>query len=294
MGTYDFNYPELVQTDEDLEKLHYPNALRHFSGTHQWAPANVMEEALAWFRLQAMKTGRETRDDSFISMEAAQEIERARSLEQRGNLYFAWKEYRQAAEAFAGLADISALQARSAALGNDKAVRDGAKREKVEFEAQTRMNREISSGLAALQDNPMHRAEIRANLEQQIADLRSRTDHEKREEKSRVLKRALAGVMVDAVERGLALLDEKKPGEARDYFELALIAGPDSTWALSNAAVARAMDGDRKGAIAALRQAKAHSIDPDRLVVWMKDEPAFEKFHGSPDFTALLEVPLQH
>lgn len=294
VGTYDFNYPEMVQTDEDLEKLHYPHTLRHFSGTHQWSPVTVMDDALAWFRLQAMKTGRETRDDSFISVEAAQELERVRAFEQSGDLYFAWKEYRQAAETFAGLADVSTLQARAASLQNDKVVREGAKREKMEFEDQLRLSSEISSGLTALQDNPMQRAEIRAGLEQQITDLRSRTDHEKREEKLRVLKRALTGVMVDATERGLALLDEKKPGEARDYFELSLIAGPDSTWVLSNAAVARAMDGDRKGAIAALRQAKSHSIDPARFVVWMKDEPAFEKLRGSPDFTALLEEPSAH
>lgn len=294
VGSYDFNYPEIIQTDEDLEKLSYPHALRRFSGAHQWALANVMDEALAWFRLQAMKTGRENRDDSFIAAQAAEESDRAHALEQSGDPYFALEEYRQGAETLVGLTDVSALRARAMALEQGKAVREGAKREKLEFEDQDRLSREISSGLASFQEDQVHRAEIRASLEHQITDLRVRTEHEKHQEKLRVLKRALAGVMVDAVQRGLELLDEKKTGEARDYFDLALIAGPDSTWVLSNAAVARAMDGDRKGAIAALRQAKSHSIDPARLVAWMKDEPAFEKLHGSPDFTALLETPSPH
>ncbi len=54
VGTFDFNYGEVVRADEELEKLGYAHFLRRFEGPHQWAPSNVMEEALAWFRLQAI------------------------------------------------------------------------------------------------------------------------------------------------------------------------------------------------------------------------------------------------
>jgi len=291
VGTYDFNYPELVRTDDDLEKLGYPHALRRFPGPHQWAPASVMDEALSWFRLQAIKGGLEPREDSFIAAQAAQELERARALEQSGDLYAAWKEYRQGSETFSGLTDNTSLRARAVALENDKGVREGAKREKLEFEDQQRLSRNISLGLTALQDEQAQRAEIQASIEQQITDLRMRTEHEKREERLRVLKRALAGVMVQAIETGFGLLDQKKIQKARDYFELAATAAPDSAWVLSNTAVARAMDGDQKGALAALRTAKTHSVNPAHFVVWLKDEPAFEKLRGTPEFAALLESP---
>ncbi len=294
VGTYDFNYPEMVQTDDDLEKFSYPRAFRRFSGPHQWAPASVMEEALAWFRLQAIKNGREDRDDSFVAAQITQESERARGLEQSGDLYAAWKEYRQAAETFSGLTEATPFRARAVALENDKAVRDGAKRERQEFEDQIRLSREISSGLSALRESQANRTEVRASIEQQISDLRIRAEHEKREEKLRVLKRALAGVMVQAIETGFGLLDQKEPRKARDYFEFALVAAPDSAWVLSNTAVARAMDGDRKSAIAALRQAKTQTKDPAQFVAWLKEEPAFEKLRGTPEFSALLELPSQH
>jgi len=294
VGTYDFNYPEVIRMDDDLEKLAYPHAFRRFSGPHLWAPASVMDEALAWFRLQAMKSGRESRDDSFIAAQAALESERAHSLELSGDLYSAWKEYRQAASTLAGLTDAAAPQVRAQALENDKAVREGARREKEEFEDQLRLTGEISSGLAALQENQARHPEILANLGQQISDLRLRTEHEKHEEKLRVLKRALAAVTVQAVETGLGLLDQKEARQARDYFELGLAAAPDSAWVLSNAARGRAMEGDRKGAIAALRRARTQTQDPAHFVAWLKDEPAFEKLRGTPDFTALLELPPQH
>ena len=294
VGIDDFNYPEVMRTDDDLEKLSYPHAFRPFSGPHLWAPVSVMNEALAWFRLQAMKIGRESCDDSFIAAQAAQESGRARTLEQSGDLYSAWKEYRQGAETFAGLTDATALHARAEALESDKAVREGAKREKQEFEDQLRFTSEIFSGLAALQENQAKHPEILASLGKQINDLRVRTEHEKREEKLRVLKRALAAVTVQAVETGLGLLDQKEARQALDYFELGLVAAPDSAWALSNAAMGRAMEGDLKGAIAALRHARTQTTDPPHFVAWLKDEPAFEKLRGTPDFTALLELAPQH
>jgi len=294
VGNYDFNYPELVRTDEELENLAYPHFLRPFEGPHQWAPANAMEDALAWFRLQAMKSGREARDDSFIASQAAKETDRARGLEQSGDFYAAWKEYRQVARMLSGLADNHALRARADALEKDKTIRDGAKREKQEFAEQEDLSREISSGLFELLENPPNRSEIRNTVEKQLAALRSRAEHEKREETLRVLKRALAGLLVQAMEMGNGRLDQKEASRARDYFELAGVADPDSTWALGNLAVARALDGDRKGTLVALRRAKSKTKDPIRFAEWLKEEPAFAKLRGTPEFSVILGTSTQH
>jgi tetratricopeptide (TPR) repeat protein len=292
-GTYDFNYGEIVRTDEELEKSGYPHFLRRFDGPHQWAPANTMEEALAWFRLQAMKSGREVRDDSFIAAQAAQETERARALDQSGNLYAAWNEYRQGAEMLDGLIDIAVLRARAEALEKDKAIREGAKREKQDFEEQQRLTQEMDSGLSALQENRENRGDIRAQLERQIVSLRGSAEREKREDKLLVLKRALAGVLGEAMDMGIARLDQKDVHGARDYFELAGDANPDSVWALTNIAVVRAMDGDKKGTLEALRHARAKTQDSAKFSAWLKEEAAFAKLRGTPEFDALLE-PAPH
>lgn len=293
VGSYDFNYPELVRTDEELEKLAYAHFLRPFEGPHQWATANVMDEALAWFRLQAMKSGREFRDDSFVAWQAARETDRAHTLDQAGNLYAAWKEYRQGSAMLAGLADNVPLLARAAALEKEKAVHDGAKREKQEFEEQEDLSREISAGLFELQQNPPNRPEIRNTVEQQFITLRSRAEHEKHEEKLRVIKRAIAGLLVQAMEMGNARLEQKDSGRARDYYELANVADPDSVWALTSIAITRAMDGDRKGTLDALRRAKSKTKDPARLAEWLNEEPAFAKLRNTPEFSALGEASSQ-
>jgi predicted esterase len=294
IGTYDFNYGEMVRMDDELEKLRYARFLRRFEGPHQWAPSNAMDEALAWFRLQAMKTGRDGRNDSFVAAFAAQEAERAQAFEQSGEFYFAWKEYRQAAESITGIADNTVLRAKAEAFAKDKAIREGAKLEKLEFEEQDQLTREISSGLSALREIQPNRAEIRTDVGRKIFDLRDRAEHEKRVEKLRVLKRVLAGVLVQAMELGFDRLDQKDPGRARDYFELACNADPDSVWALSNLAVSRALEGDRKGALEALRRAKSKSKEPSQFVEWLKDEPAFAKLRSTSEFSAILQAPAQH
>ena len=214
VGVYDFNYPEMVQLDDQLERLGYAHHLRRFDGPHQWAPDEAMEEALAWLRLQAMKTGREPRDESFVASQAAKETERARQLEYSGDLYAAWKEFRQAAELMDGLSDNTVLHTRAAELEKDKAIRDGAKHEKQDFDEQKQLSQNLYDGLAALQDYQENRAELRRVLSEKITDLRYRTEHEKREEHHRVLQRALAGVFGQSMELGLACLEQKDTNRA--------------------------------------------------------------------------------
>ena len=288
VGTFDFNYPEVVQLDEKLQGLGFPHFLRTFEGPHQWAPASVMEEAFAWFRLIAMKDGRETRDDAFVAAQASQAVERARALEQSGDLYAAWKEYRQVERTFDGIADDAVNRARAKALEKEKAVREGAKREEREFAEQRELTADISAGMAALGQNSLNRADMQIQVEQQILGLRGRAEHEKHAEKQRVLKRALADVFVQAMEAGEQRLDAKDAARARDYFQLACDAEPDSLWALSNLATAKADEGNRKGALETLRHARQVTKDFAAFSEWLKEEPAFAKFRDSADFRALL------
>jgi predicted esterase len=289
-GAFDFNYPEVVNLDAKLAALHYTHAFSGFGGSHEWAPAGMMDEALAWFRLTAMKQDREPRDAAFVSEQAAEVEKRAKALEAAGDSYGSWKEYRQAAETFDGLGDATPFRERAAALEKVKAVRDGAKREQQDFEDQSTLSADIESGLASLRQYA-NRAEQRTQLEDQIYQLRIRTEREKNPQKLRVERRALGGIFVGAMESGEERLDAKDVSAARDYFELACVADPDSVWALREVAVARASDDNRKGALEALRRAKEKAKDPAAFSAWLKDEPAFAKFRDTPEFRALVAPP---
>jgi predicted esterase len=291
VGTFDFNYSEVLDLDTKLAALRYSHSLRRFDGPHQWAPAIVMDEALAWFRLISMKEGHEERDGAFIKAQAAEAEKRAKNLELAADPYGSWKEYRQAAATFDGLGEAPAFRERAVAMEKEKAVRDGAKREQQDFEEQSRLSASISAGLAALLQDATNRADTRSDVERQILRLRSRAEQEKSPQKLRVAKRALAGIFVEAMETGQERLDAKDISDARICFELAANTDPDSVWALRQVAAVRALDGDRKGALDALRRAKEKSKDPAAFSVWLTDEPAFAKLRETPEFRGLLAPP---
>jgi dienelactone hydrolase len=294
VGTLDFNYPEVTHLSESLEATGFPHFLRYFDGAHQWAPKPVMEQALAWFRLMAMKQQLEPRDQDFIDQQRSLALTHANDLERSGDLYAAWRDYRQSASTFAELGEAALaspfLQA-AAALAAQKAVREGAKREKQEFQEQELLTGDISAGLAALRQLSTNLTGSLSDTQHKIVNLRESIAHEKRFDRIRVLRRSIAGVFVEAMEAGQERLEAKDITLAKDYFLLAAEADPESPWALNNLATARALGNDRKGTIEALRQARSKAKDPAAFAAWLETEPAFTKFRDDPQFRSLLAGP---
>ena len=62
-GTEDFNYIELRMLDRVLTT---PHRLAIFEGGHTLPPDHVALDAIEWLELQAMKSGRKTRDEALI------------------------------------------------------------------------------------------------------------------------------------------------------------------------------------------------------------------------------------
>jgi hypothetical protein len=292
IGSYDFNYGEMIALDESLQKLNHPHFLRRFDGPHQWPDANLFDEALAWFRLQAMKTGRETRDATYVAEQLALELKRAQSF-QSADPFAAWFEYRQAAETFDSLAIAPNLRAEQKSLETQKSVLEATRREKQEIKQQDELSAPIFNGFASLSqpnsNDTSPPAAARNNLREQILSLQNRAAQEKNRDKARVMKRALAGIFVACMETGRARQDADDTTHARDYFELAIAADPDSVWALTNLAIARAADGDKKAALEALRRTKQKWTDRQAFSEWLNSQSAFAKFRDTSDFRALLQ-----
>ena len=113
VGTLDFNYKEMIPLQDALAKAGYPHWLRIFEGPHRWPPPDIMEEALTWFRIQAMKKQLEARDQTFIEAQFAKVRARAESLEQSGDLLKVHREYLQIADTFDSLVDVASIRRES-------------------------------------------------------------------------------------------------------------------------------------------------------------------------------------
>ena len=290
VGNIDFNYSEMIPLQDALEKVGAPHWLRIFDGPHEWAPADAMDEALAWFRLQAMKTLREPRDAQFVESQFAKAKTRADTLEKSGDVLNAWREYLQIEGTYESLLEVGSIRVQAKALGKEKSVRDYTKRERGEFEEQARLAAEISSRIFAppAEDSPL--SETDQALQTRIQLLRRQAEQEKREERARVYKRALADVFAQAAEAGEDALREKNFQTAIRDFLCATQAQPDSQWALRGLAVAEALAGKRNDAISTLRHAREKSKDRRSFDKWLKEEAAFDRIRSTPEFQTLLNA----
>jgi pimeloyl-ACP methyl ester carboxylesterase len=170
IGMSDFNYPEAVVLAHELDQLNLPHRLRRFDGSHEWAPAELWFEALAWMNLLAMRQDRLARDPEFISQQFEAETQRAQELEKRGEIYAAWQEYRSVASDFAGLRDVASITKHVEDLNHSPSLQNAEKQEKEALKEQLRLEGPIISGMAALAQGDGDHAEIRRQLQGQSAE----------------------------------------------------------------------------------------------------------------------------
>jgi hypothetical protein len=280
-GVLDFNYPELITLQDRLEQVGYPHWLRVFDGQHEWAPAAVMNEAFAWFRVQSMREKREPRDEQFIAAEVADAAAAAEKYVASGDVLAARRQYKQIVATYHELADTTAFRMKAEELGKSKPVQAAIKSERNMFEEQERLSGEILGALQGADNSDTPRSETDAKTVQQVRDLRGRADEEKKQERSVVFKRALAGVFVGAIEAGGGALDKKEYRLAARYFSAAAETRPDADWPLRQLAIAQALNKDSKAAIGTLHRIKP--TDPAEFQKWLAGEPAFAELRGKGD-----------
>jgi hypothetical protein len=183
---------------------------------------------------------------------------------------------KQIAETYEGIADVAPFKAKAEELGRQKAVQEALKHERNDFDEQQNLSSEVLGALQAKEnvDVPRSEAEPKSGLD--VRGLRQRAENEKKPERVVILKRALAGVFVGAMESGNDALHKKEYGSAARYFSAAAEARPDAEWPLRELAIAQAFDKNRKAAIETLKQAKSKANDAGEFVRWVQNEPAFQ------------------
>ena len=139
-GDRDFNYREMRAVDAFVAELGNPHRFEPFSGRHEWLPAELASEAVAWMELAAMQRGLRPRDEAVIDELYARDLAAARTLEAEGDLLAARRRYGTIVRSFRGLTDVAAPEREAARLEGSREVKRARKEERRwrEFEARTR------------------------------------------------------------------------------------------------------------------------------------------------------------
>jgi predicted esterase len=189
-GTEDFNYLEMRMLDRKLTSPHF---LSVFQGGHTLPPDDVAFDALEWMELQAMQSGRRSRDASIVSgiLEKRRATIAAASDPAR-TVYL----LHALVSDFKGLADVSAESARLDRMSSDSEVKNALKRERNADEAEARMLGEIFELEGQLGDDsrrPGALSLLRERLSQLFRKASEEADTPERSQARRVLRAVTAG-----------------------------------------------------------------------------------------------------
>ena len=287
-GLGDFNYDELLQLDEKLEKLGIPHFLKRFDGEHEWAPAAVWDDALAFSALLEMKNNLRPRDNSVIAGELAKAIELVRKREADGALAFALADARSLAAEFDGLADTAALKERVAALLKNPIVRSQQKQEKAGIEKQRALTDEIATSINGLGSTDGERNVLLSDIALRVRRIRKDMLKENRPENKLILQRVLGGLFIMCMETGGPMMEQRNYLKARMYFEIAAEARPDSAWPFLSLAQCDGAAGDTKSALLDLKNALQAGYSIHQLTTFVKNNPKLTPLENTAEYKKLI------
>ena len=128
-GTTDFNYQPTRHLDELAARGLRAHRLEYFEGEHSWFGAEDAARALAWLEVVAMREERRPTDATLVERLLAADLAGAEALLAAGAGPHALRRLRAIADTFRGLADVTSVERRAAALEADPAVHRGLKEE---------------------------------------------------------------------------------------------------------------------------------------------------------------------
>jgi poly(3-hydroxybutyrate) depolymerase len=281
-GTEDFNFPEMRRLASDFERLGLTGRLATFEGGHDWLTSTLADEALAWLKLQAIKTSRRAPDEPFITALFDQSSSRIRAAEAAGHPYDAYRGLMNLADDFKGLRDVAEFEKGAAALKGAREVRQAMKQEdEQEREQQVRV-KELFMLRGAMKDND-ERPLAQADLQKKLIELKKKKDALPASSERIVARRVLDQFFVHLSEEAEALISRKRYGAAVENLTVLTLIAPDNPRLLYNLACAYALNRDRSRALEALRRAidkgfnDASVIEHDNDLETLHDDAAYKQ-----------------
>jgi predicted esterase len=254
LGVDDFNFPELKMIEGVLAKARVPHHLARFDGGHDWLPASLAVEAIAFLEAHAMRTGLRAKDPALVEALWADGLASARAAEAAGRPLDAWSAWVRTASDLEGLRDTAEARRRAGELAASREVRDALAREAAEIKRQQRLSGEAAFFVTARADQdarPIAIQEFRRRIEEIRRAARAETDGSER----RVARRALHQIFAWYYENGLNLSIAKKHAQAAELLAIAAEIAPRWPGVFYDLAAARARAGETRKAVAALGQA---------------------------------------
>jgi dienelactone hydrolase len=285
VGNRDFNWPEIVTIRRQREDRGQTYRVNVFTGSHQWAPPEVMRDAIEWFLLKAMQQGTMPRESPFIEKLFQQALAEAEAAGNSKDPLAQLRAYRLLVSDFNGLKDVTQSVNRLASLKRSTDLKQALDREQTEVREQFTLEREVSPKLREFTDGtaPDPNA-LRLAIVQSMSGLKNRAAHARDDRKRLIYARAFDDLRVQAMENGQQELEQRHFLKAEACFELVAEISDDS-WPFLLLAQTHASRDNNQLAVRDLREAVRRGFrDPDLL----ETDPRLQVLKSDRGFQELL------
>jgi tetratricopeptide (TPR) repeat protein len=284
VGDKDFNYYEMADLEPKLAAAGIPHRVEIFDGIHQWPPKELATRALGWLEIQAMKAGTRAKDPALVDGLWSETLARAAAAEGAGDLFQAYRLYDAAAEDFGGLRDTKEASGKAAAIAASPSFQRDAKDRALRLKHDEELLEEAPAILANVgSGEPATVAQVAAAMK--IAELRDKAKNGKEADERLSAQRVLNNYLVQTSYYLPRMYDERKQYD-RAVFMLSLAAeiDPDDPFIWYNRAASYARKGDRKRALADLREAVDKGWTDGAALA---GDEAFSSLRQDPDYLKL-------
>ena len=287
IGETDFNYQEVQRLAETLDSLAVTNRVEGFAGAHQWPPAALLSDALAWFEVRGMQEGRRPRDPALAAALFSRWQDEAAALEAAGSLVAAERRQAGLARDFEGLGDAAAAREAAQRIRGTRAYADEQKRRLKGRQREQEYEARGQRALALLDPDDAAASLRRALAELGIADLQRRASGAADAEERLTAQRSLAELAVQTCfYLPRTLLKRGEPGRAALVLAVAAETRPDDPEIWYALARARAQAGWKRSALEALERAVGAGL---RDAARIQAEPELAPLHGEAGYRTLVD-----
>jgi dienelactone hydrolase len=286
VGDRDFNWPEIMTVRREREDKGLPYKVREYSGTHQWAPPEVMENAIEWLTLKAMQAGTLGPDAALVDRLFQQTQAEGADAEKRNEVLAQLSAYRSLVSDFSGLKDVSGSERSLAELKKSAALKNALRLEQDQIAEQYNLESDTSSKLQAFLDGSgADTTALRSSIAQAMGRLKDQASHAKNEAKRLVFKRAFDGIWAEGIETGQQELESRHFEKAEACFRL-MSEVRDEPWPALLLAETHASAGTKKQALRDLQEAVRRGLkDPAGI----ESDGKLQVLKPEADFRRLIE-----
>lgn len=284
-GIEDFNLIELRQLEEPLTKAGITHQLLTFDGEHSWPPKPSLLEAVEWMEAQAMKSGRNTKDEGRINELYTQGLSRAHQFAASAHSYDAWLRFRILADTFSGLRAVDEAATKAKQLQNAKDVQTIMAQLKAADHQQEMRSNEIASVLQML-DSADTQMQAIANAKAVIAQYRKKADEPTISTDRIVARRLMTQFSISLSEEATNALYRKNYNRAASLLTIAAEIRPNNPQTWYRLATAQVQSGEKKRALESLKRAVEKGFtEGERL----EQAPEFATLRQDQEFQALIK-----